>query len=230
MAISLNMDPCSNCTKKSKAAQTLGSTDLERMGYNCNPVTFKKGDTILIQDTQSYSIVYLKEGLVKVHIMGPERDQIIKIAKGPCYLGIPTTIGSKTHHYSTTAITKTQTCFIDLNFFKDLITKNGHFGYEIIRELSANELYYYRKSINQLQKQGPGKLAEAILYFAETIFENMDFELPLTRNELGDLTCTSRETVSRILSDFSDHGLIKVDKKMIKILQPDKLRLISDLG
>lgn len=224
------MDLCSFCNQKSKAAKNLGVKELEKLGHSCNPVKFHKGDRIMIQDSLSYNIVYVKEGLVKVHVMGPEREQILKIAKGPCYLGIPTTVGAKVNQYSVTAIKDTDVCFIGVETFKEFITENGKFAYEIIKEMSKNELYNFRKCINQLQKQGPGKLAEAILYFSENIFDNINFELPLTRNELGDLTCTSRETVSRILMDFDHNKLIKVEKKHIKILDKEKLSRVSETG
>ena len=224
------MDLCYYCKHKSKAAQNLGEKELEKLGHSCNSVTFQKGDRIMIQDSLSYNIVYVKEGLVKVHVMGPEREQILKIAKGPCYLGIPTTVGAKVNQYSATAILETKVCFIGLEIFKEFITYNGRFAYEIILELCKNELYNFRKCINQLQKQGPGKIAEALLYFSDNVFNEMKFDLPLTRNELGDLTCTSRETVSRILTDFCENKLIEVDQKHISILNREKLEHVSETG
>lgn len=224
------MDLCYYCKMKSKAAGKLDFKELEKLGHSCNQVIFHRGDKIMIQDSLSYNIVFVKEGLVKVHIMGPEREQILKIAKGPCYLGVPTTIGAKTNQYSATAISETNVCFIGSDIFKEFIIENGEFAYEIIEELCKNELMNFKKCINQMQKQGPGKIAEALLYFSEQIFDNKKFEIPLTRNELGDLTCTSRETVSRVLSDFAQHGIIKINKKVISILNKTQLKMISETG
>ena len=81
-----------------------------------------------------------------------------------------------------------------------------------------------------MQKQGPGKIAEALLFFSEKIFESNSFVLPLTRNELGDLTCTSRETVSRILSDFSKSEILKINRSDITILNKKLLENISKTG
>jgi len=223
-------DICYYCKKKSKATGKLDQKELEILGHSCNQVIFQKGDTIMIQDAMSSNIVFVMEGLVKVHAMGPEKEQILKIVKGPSYLGIPTTIGAKINEYSATAISKTSACFIGFNVFKDFIKQNGQFAFEIIVELCKSELHYYKKCINQVQKQGPGKIAEALLYFSEKIFDKRNFKLPLTRNELGDLTCTSRETVSRILSDFSNSNIIKVNKRNISILNKKQLELISKMG
>jgi CRP/FNR family transcriptional regulator len=223
-------DICYYCNEKSKAAGKLDHKELEQMGHSCNQVTFNKGETIMIQDSLSYNIVFVKEGLVKVHSRGPEKEQILNISKGPCYLGIPTTIGAKINQYSATAISKTNVCFIAYDIFKEFVIQNGQFAYEIIVELCKNELRNYKKCINQVQKQGPGKIAEALIFFAEEIFNNYNYELPLTRNELGDLTCSSRESVSRILTDFSQNKIIKVNKKNISILNIDKLKSISETG
>lgn len=224
------MDLCSFCTEKSDAAQLLTCKELEKLGHSCNPVTFNQGDKIMIQDSLSYNIVYIREGLVKVHVMGPERELILKIARGPCYLGIPTTLGAKINQYSATAILPTSVCFIGAEIFKEFILANGKFAYQIIIELCKNELYNFEKCINQFQKQGAGKIADALIYFSDHVFEDEEFELPLTRTELGDLTNTSRETVSRVLSDFAHYNIIKIDKKLINIVNRKKLQSISETG
>lgn len=224
------MDICYYCKEKSKAAFQLEREELQTLGDNCNQVTFHRGDRIMIQDSLSYNIIYIKSGLVKIHMMGPEREQILKIAKGPCYLGIPATMGAKVNPYSATCISDAEVCFISADIFKVFIHNNGGFAYEIIVELCHNELFNFKKCINQVQKQGNGKIAEALLYFSEKIFESEKFELPLSRNELGDLTCSSRETVSRILSDFAQHGIIEIDKKQITILNKEQLERISETG
>lgn len=224
------LDICRYCTKKSPATKKLCEDDLQKLGDSCCQVTFRKGERIMFQDVISYDIIFLREGLVKVHAMGPEKEQILKIVKGPSYLGLPTKFGAKINQYSATCITETKACLLGFDIFKDFILHNEEFAYEIILELCKNELYYYKKYINQIQKQGPGKIAEALIYFADEIFGKEKFDLPLTRDDLGNLTCTSRETVSRIFSDFSKDKIIEVNSKGISILDKKKLQLISEKG
>lgn len=223
-------DICRNCKNKSKAAGKLDQKELERLGHNCQRVIFQKNERIMIQNAPSYAIVFIQKGLVKVHAMGPEKEQILRIVKGPAYLGIPTTVVAKINQYSVTALSKTNVCFIGFAIFNEFVTNNSAFAYEIIVELCKSELYNYKRCINQLQKQSSGKLAEALLYFSEEIFNAKNFKLPLTRNELGDLTCNSRETISRILSDFSANKIIKIKKNFISILDKEQLERISKIG
>ena len=110
-------DICEYCQLKSSAAKTLKHSELQKLGKSCVEVSFQKGDIIFKQGALSSNIIYIKEGLVKIHITGPVNEQIIKIAKAPTYLGVPTTFGEKTNQYSATAIENTTVCFIDINTF-----------------------------------------------------------------------------------------------------------------
>lgn len=231
MLISIQMvDICQYCKQRSKATESLEFKELEKLGHSCNEITFKKGQRIIIQGAVAYNIAYLKEGLAKIHQKGPEKEQILKVTKAPSYLGLPTTLASRINQYTVTAIADSKVCFISNEIFQEFIINNGKFSYEIIVTLCKQELEYYRRSINQIQKQSSGKIADALLFFANDIYLNNNFTIPLTRNDMGDLTCTSRETVSRVLSDFAHNHLIEIDKNDIKIIDKEQLEMISKHG
>ncbi|NQU85968.1 MAG: Crp/Fnr family transcriptional regulator [Mariniphaga sp.] len=226
----MSLDICKTCSKRSAAAKHLGDDELESLRHSCVEVTFAKGDIIFKQNALSSNIIYIRSGLVKVHITGPEREQIMKIAKGPTYLGVPTTVGDKINNYSATALSETNVCFIDISVFKRFLATNNDFSYEIIIDLCKNELGHFQRCVNQLQKHSPGRVAEALLFFSDEIFEKNKFILPLDRNEFGDLTGNSRENVSRILSDFNRDKLIRLNGKEIEILNMKLLRQVSKNG
>jgi len=204
------MDICQFCSKRSSAANKLDNDELVVLGDSCVEVNFSKRDIIFKQNALSSNVIYIKNGLVKIHTTGPEKEQILKIAKGPTYLGIPTTFGDKVNHYSATAIIPTSVCFIDINVFKNFIYENHEFAYEIIVDLCKDELLQFDRCVNLVQKQVHGRLAGTLLYFSEIIFQSDTFTLPLNRNELADLIVTSRETVSRLLSEFNKEKITHI--------------------
>ena len=227
----MKADKCYNCHIKCVAARNLDTTQIVVMEHNSAQVTFKKGEIIFKQDALSLNVAFLKEGLAKIHMHGPAHEKIIKIVKAPCYLGIPTTIGDKINLYSATALQdNTTVCFIDVNLFRNFIISNGTFAYEIILDLCKNELSDYQRYVNQSQKQVPGLVAETLVCLAEKIFECNTFSLPLTRSELGDLVGASRENISRVLTDFSNAGIIRINAKEIEILDIKKLEAIRQKG
>ncbi len=226
----LRYDKCKECEVRANATKVLSDDEFDALFKDSVSVSFKKGDVIFKQDALSLNIIYLKSGLVKTHMRGPTKEKILRIVKAPAYLGIPTTFGDKVNNYSATALEDTVVCFFDARLFKELICKNGHFAYRIIENLCENELMDYNKYATQSQKQIPGLIADVLLCLSNDIYESNTFELPLTRNELGDLIGTSRESVSRILTDFSNEGIIKVQTKEITILKKDVLAQISKKG
>jgi len=221
---------CSTCLLKSKAVKNLGDTELELLGQSCVDVEFEKGETIFKQDALSSNIIYLQTGLVKLIIKGPQRTQIIKIKKAPSYLGLPTTMGDKVNHYSAVALDSSRACFIDISVFKNLLHLNPEFSYEIIVELCKNELDQFHRCVKLMQNQIYGRLTTNLLNMANTIYKSNEFDLPLTRSEIADLIGTSRETVSRLLSELDQDGIIQITRKHIKLINIKDLEDISKNG
>ena len=223
-------EECKLCTIKSSAAEKLKDDEISQLSFNCTMVQFKKGDSIIRQDNFSTNVAYLRKGLAKIHITGPYHEQIVRVVNAPCYLGVPTTFGDKINQYSVTSINSTEVCFIDISTFKYLFMVNSKFAYEIMMELCRNELEVYNRCANRTQKQMRGKIADVILEFSDKIFLSDQFEIPLAHEEIGNLVDVTRESVSRVLSEFEKDDILKVSGKKIEILNKEKLKLISETG
>ncbi len=221
---------CSICLLKSEVVKDLDTSELNTLGKSCVEAVFKKGETIFKQNALSSNIIYLQTGLVKLMIEGPQRIQILRLKKAPCYLGLPTTMGDKINNYSAVAIEPVSACFIDINVFKNLLRINPDFSYEIIIELCKNELKQFHRCVKLVQNEIYGRLAGNLLYFADEIYQSQEYKLPLSRSEIADMVCTSRETVSRILNSLAKDGIISISGKQIKILNKSLLEKISEKG
>lgn len=221
---------CKDCPHKSQATRFLTDEQIENQSENCAEIAFKPGDVIIRQGTLSSNVAFLRSGVVKLHMQGPLYEQITKITKAPSYLALPTTFGDKINQYSVTAVENSIVCFIDLNVFKHFITNNPSFTYELFIELCMNELTSFRRCVNRTQKQVRGSLAENILFFADQIYHSNEYSLPLSREELGNLVDASRESVCRALSEFNDEGIIALNNKKVKIVNREKLKIISEKG
>jgi len=221
---------CKFCKIKSKAALKLNEEEIEKLTFNCALVSFRKGDSLIRQGTFSTNVAYLRSGLAKIHIAGPYYEQIVRIVKPPCYLALPTTFGDKINQYSVTVIEKSEVCFIDISTFRDLLSKNSDFSYEIMLELGRNELEVFSRCANRTQKQIRGKIADVLLEMADQIYKFNNFTIPVNQEEIGNLIDSSRETVSRVLTEFNNDGIISITGKKIEILKKESLIMISSNG
>jgi len=217
---------CSTCIIKSSAAKALSSEQLDALGDNCVQIDFKKGDVIFKEGTFSVNITYLRKGVVKLHTEG-KTSQILKITKGPKYLGIPTTFEEKINHYSATALEDCHVCFIHTNIFKTFVEENKKFAYEIIVELCNSELELFQKCVSRTKNNVYGRLAYALLFFKEKIYAADSFQLPLSREELGNFINTTRESVSRVLAELDNDKIIQIKGKQIHILNVEALKNLS---
>jgi CRP/FNR family transcriptional regulator len=223
-------ETCSVCSSKSEAAQKLSSDEIRVLENNCARVKFQSGDIIIKQDSFSTNVAYIKSGLVKIHVKGPMRERIMKITKAPRYLCLPGSFGDKTNHFSVTALEETIVCFIDFNVFKQFIYMNGDFAYQIILDMSKSELQNFSNCLNNAQKQNIGRVADAILFFADKIYGSNSFDLPVSRQEIADLTGITRESASRIFSEFHNERIIDLQNRHLTILNEKLLKEISEKG
>lgn len=221
---------CRDCHVKSAAARHLSNDECCLLENNSVNVSFKKGEIIIKQNALSLNVAYLHSGMVKIHMDGPAHDKILRVVKAPKYLGLPTNFGDKINHFSVTALEDTKVCFIDLSVFRNLILQNNKFAYELIVELCTDELNDYQRFASIAQKQVPGLVAETLLCFSQKLYQSPTFNIPLTRGEMGDLIGTSRESVSRVISDMCNDNIIHIEKNTLTIIDMDSLREISDKG
>jgi CRP/FNR family transcriptional regulator len=225
----MNSD-CKVCAIKSKAASKLSAEEIEKLSFSCALVKFRKGDSLIRQGTFSTNVAYLRSGLAKIHIAGPYHEQIVRIVKAPSYLGLPTTFGDKINQYSVTVIEAAEVCFIDINAFRYLLTVNHDFSYEIMLELCNNELEVFHRCANRTQKQMRGKIADVLIELSDRIYSSSIFNIPLNQEDLGNLVDSSRESVSRVLTEFEKDGIIRLAGKKVEITNKKSLLLISANG
>ena len=221
---------CKECPFNSKAAATLCETSFEQLSANHLVLKFKRGDSIIKQGMYSTNVVFLRTGLAKIHLAGPYHEQIVRVVKAPTYLGLPTTFGDKINQYSVTAVSDAEVCFIDVHVFQNILNENREFSNDIIIELCQNELESFHRCANRTQKQIRGNMADALLEFSDKIFMSDTFTIPLTQAELANLVDTSRESVSRVLTEFDKDEIIKIKGKQIEIVNKKSLKLISQNG
>ncbi|MFO8235849.1 MAG: Crp/Fnr family transcriptional regulator [Bacteroidales bacterium] len=220
---------CQGCNFKSIPASILNNEELKILCNNSVHIEFQPGEKIIKQGSFTTNIVYLTQGLAKLHMTGPlNKDEILKIAKSSVFIGVPSVFADRIFHYSVSALTKCEACFIDFNSFEQLVKDNGTFAHELIISLSEDVIGHFHRCVNKTQKNKTGYIAEILLDFADNYFESNDFTLPLSRAEFGELIGSSRETVIRILQEFINDGLIKDEGKKITIIEKEKLEKISE--
>lgn len=194
-------------------------------------IKYKKGEIICKQGSFVSQIMYVEKGLAKVFLDNGSNSLVLKIIPEGNLLGLSSVSQEyNTYQYSAMAYIDSEIRQIDINVFRELLNKNSEFAKEVIDILSANSVQIYGRFFCLTHKQAFGRLADIILCLSERIFKKKEFELPLSRKDLAELSGMSSETVIRILKKFNEEGLISINGKHFVVHDYERLQQISDKG
>ena len=222
---------CTVFNAKVSCFEELTMEQKEIVDKNKVVVKYKKGETICKQGSFASHIIFLREGLAKVYLEGNPKNLILKMSPAGNLIGLPSIYeGNNIFLYSAATYTDSTVELIDINIFKQLIHDNAKFAYRVINVLNENTVQIYGRFYCLTHKQLHGRLADILLCLAERIFNQNNFDLPLSRVELAELTGMSTESVIRVMKDFKDDGLIETSGKQIKILNYEMMGKISEVG
>ena len=222
---------CENCTAAWKNFKNLSKSEIRLLNENRYEATFKPGEIILKQGSPASNAVFLAAGMAKIYIEGFDGKNFILGIALPSRLVIgPGVHVHARHPYSVSALTAVQACFISFEVINQLIRQNAAFASGMIEDLSVKSYALHSKLVSLTQKKMPGRLAEAILFFADEVYKSDSFDIILSRQELGEMTNMAKESVVRILKELETSGVIESNCSKIQILDKEKLRLISERG
>jgi CRP-like cAMP-binding protein len=222
---------CEKCELKGIFLGHLTETDIESFCARKIEKQFSKGEKIIEQGTEITEFTYLKSGLVKLFRRGDGgKEQIIAIAKPFDFVSLLSVFSENNYNYSVTAIEDSTTCILDLQFIKNIISSNGNLALHILEKMSKASDNIIVNILNIRQKQLRGRIASILIYFSEKIYSNSIFDLPLSRKEIAEYIGMTTENVIRILSEFRQDKIIKINGKTIEIEDMERLKAISNFG
>lgn len=203
----------------------------DKLYSSTNKVEYSKRDIIIKQSARVSEIPLILSGLVKIsREMRRGKNVILRIAQPGSFLGLSSIFGSDVYEYSVFALENVTVRFIDIETFSWLIKKNGLFGMEVVKQISADNIFNINRLSSLLYKQLPGRVADIILYFSEDIFKSETFSIPLTRQELAELAGTTKESLIRTLSEFKHDKIIDMNRNSFKVNSMHIIKTLSRLG
>jgi len=209
----------------------LNDSENNLLSLNSNLVEYSKRDTIIKQNARASHVIYINQGLVKLSKeMRKGKSLMLTIEGSSNFIGISSAFGGDTYNYSVTAIEPTIVCFIDAKVIKEIISKNGALGLELITQISRDDNTMIDKLSSLLYKQLPGRVADIIIYFSEHIYKSDTFTFPLTRQELAELAGTTKESIIRTLSEFKHDKIIDIERNTVSVLSSKIIHTLSRLG
>jgi CRP/FNR family transcriptional regulator, cyclic AMP receptor protein len=174
---------------------------------------YPPGAVLFLEKQDPRGIYVLCAGEVKLTMSSSSgKTLILRIAKPGEVLGLMATMTGKLSEVTAETVHPCQVIFVRREDFLRLVTKHPGVCHEVIRQLGS----FYQGACDQLRTvalagSAPEKLARILLEWssdAKATKQGKQFTLPLTHEEIAEFIGTSRETVTRTLSEFKSRQLV----------------------
>jgi CRP/FNR family transcriptional regulator, polysaccharide utilization system transcription regulator len=224
---------CKTCFRSddTNLLKTLEHQELDFLVEGKQQIRYKPGETIIKQNTSSTYVVCIREGLAKVYVEGIKgKNLIVKVISNLDFVTGGDLFNGNVQNFTISAVTPVTCCLINATKLSQLFSENNRFAVELLRHHTKQNNALLDKLVVLTQKYMPGRVADTLLYLKNDVFKANPFTVPLTRQDLADMSNMTKESLVRILQQFKSSELIKTQGSLIEILDESSLQEISRNG
>ncbi len=191
--------------------------------------SYKSGDLVYSQDSVMHHAYYVKSGLLKIFRSGARGEQqIVRLVKEGSLIGFHSLLSDEPEVTGCESLSDSNVCVIPGDILKASMKEDKELA-ELVMKQTMEELKQTCNSLIEIsQKTVRGRLANLFLKLQE-LFQTKDDEpipLVISRVDMARWIGTSKESVSRLITEFKEDGVLSFSRNEIKINSKDKLTKI----
>lgn len=215
--------------KKIPVFMDLSPEEQESVGHLTIVRKYRKNMIIFMEGEPGEALYFLISGKVKISKLTEDgREQILHIIQAGDIFAEVVLIDRGPYPATAEVIEEAQVGMLRNDDVENLIRTNPDIALKILKVMSKRLRQAQMQVRDLALKDTYGRLASMLLILAKDHGSPCDsgtkIDLALSRQELANLIGTSRETVTRILSDFKRSKVIDIDKQEIVIVDEKKLK------
>jgi CRP/FNR family transcriptional regulator len=195
-------------------------------------VEYRDGTTLMRQGDPPHFVRILRDGRVKISTSSQDgKVLLLNIPNAGTILGLVSAV--RQIRYETTGEAY-GACIVDEiadQDFLDFLFRHRNASWQVMQMLAA-ENHGLLVNARRVALSGTvaGNVAKLLLDWGATVTDidgKKHFNLVLTHQEIAEMVGTTRETVTRTLASFRQHGWIRIQGASVEILQQEKMKGIS---
>ncbi len=206
---------------------------VQKLASITSAAVYPKGATLFVEGQSPRGVFILCAGKVKLSTSSADgRTLILRISEAGEVLGLPATVTGKAYELTAEVIEPTQANFIARTDFLAFLREHGEAALRVAQQLGET----YHSAISEMRTIGLShsageKLARFLLDLStkhDAGEGDIKLTLTLTHEEIAQMIGASRETVTRLFSDFKKKQLLQI--KGSTLIIKNKAGLESVLG
>jgi len=195
----------------------LDRSELEKFAEVTREKSYPKGSVILFEDDPGDSLFVVREGRVKVVLIGEDgREVILGVLGVGEYFGELSLIDDRPRSAHVIAMEDSNLLVLRREDFRKRVESSPSVAWGLLTELSRRLRRADDKIGGLVLLDVPGRIARLLLDLADESGTNA-IEKTLTHQTIAQMIGASRETVSRAMKDFQDAGWITVERRRIAL-------------
>jgi len=194
---------------------------------------YPRGSILFVEGQIAEGVYILCSGRVKLTTYSEAgRAIILRVAEAGEVLGLSEIISAIPYEKTAETTGDCRVGFVEAKEFLRFLQSSHEAAFNALRQLSSNNHKAYLQICSLGLSVSVGdKLARLLLQWCDGRSINggpVHIERNHTHSDIGEMIGASRETVTRLLNDFVDRGLIKLSRTEVCI--PDRRRLQAAIG
>lgn len=225
---------CNTCRVRNCSVLSSCSNDiLDILSDNKKYLHFQKGERLLIEGQHGGGIYFIRSGIAKLEVNGKNgRPLILRLAGPGSIFGHRIRSNNEEQPITVEAVEDLYVCHVNTSVYDQLVSKSPELHKNmmdsLLDEIRQVEQHAVRLTHLSVKERVAGTLVHiAILYQYKP--GGNGIRVHLERRDLADLSGTTREQVSRMLTELQHTGYIKFRGKHFKFFDLDGLRQIASL-
>lgn len=210
----------------------LNKEELELLSRYEVEKTYQKGEVIFMEGDPGEAVYYIKSGKIKLYKTSLEGREVTLNILGPGSIFAEVTMFNNLEYPATAMVLEDVLVgMIRNDDLEKIVRENGNIALSLIKELNRR-LYYAQVKIKDMALHDVnGRVAKVLLDLAyrygKKNSRGIQIDLKMTKTEIANIVGTSRETVSRSLSQLKSDEIIDMQGKLVYIKSLEDLEELS---
>lgn len=214
----------------SEWSEILTAEQINTVRANSVSLNYNKAEMVCKQGAFASNVYFVEKGLMKAYKEYKDGNLIMRFVKPGEIVGLSSLYNKGVYLYSVASVGVSSVISVTSDVIKQLIRENPDFAEMVISKLNQVTVDEHERVISLTQKQLNGRIADAVLHFANNVYNADEFNLQLTRRDVADFCGMSTESAIRILKELHNDKIIKIEGKNLKIISKQLLMNVSEFG
>ena len=210
------IESCLSCPhREDRLFCNLPPTAVQGLASITSPASYPKGATLFVEGQSPRGVFILCNGRIKLSTSSADgKSLIVRIAEPGEVLGLPATVTGKAYELTAEVIEPAQANFIARQDFLTFLREHGEAALRVAQQLGET----YHSAIAEMRTIGLShSVGEKLARFLLDLSAGHDkgkgevrITLTLTHEEIAQVIGASRETVTRLFSEFKKKQFLQV--------------------